>query len=587
MTARPVTSLPWAARFIGLVLLPALASGAGAGYDVEFAGVPRALHDAVRRESLAHQLQEQGQVSARILEARALRDAHRLGRLLESMGYFGHEIRHELTPDEEGRNHRLVYHIATGPRYTMGAVEVRRGDGVVVLDGYAGEMAGDDRIDAAMDDALRQSRQAGHPWARTAAAEVHVDRVAARIRLVIAVEEGPRARLGPIQMIGVERTDPDYVRARVSLREDDWFDQREVERTRRNLAATDLFNVLRILPAEEPDPDGRVPIRIELRERRFRTISASLHYETDLGPGAGAGFEHRNLLGHGERYRSRWEQNDLQRRWENRLLKPNWGRPGQDVGFLVDLKREDSDAYEADSVLGEVSLSRRLGEQWSAGLGIGYEYSRITQGGLLEHFRLWSMPATVSIDTSNDLLDADRGFRGWVEGSPYVDFGAGGTFFVKSAVGLRTYHRLHREPRVVLAGRLSLGTINAATRDDVPANTRFYAGGGGSIRGYAYQTVGPLDAEGDPLGGRSLVEGSLELRGPLYGNLGLVLFVDAGTAAASTVPAEDQEVLAGGGAGLRYATPIGPLRADVAIPLDRRHEIDRGVQFYISIGQAF
>lgn len=575
------------ARFVCLALLAVSALDAGAVYDVVFEGVSRRLIDAMQRQSLAYQFRERDQVSARMLESWAEKDEQRLGRLLESLGYFGHQVRHELAADDETDGHRLVYQVSAGPLYTIGSVEVAAGDETTTLAAFAGEVATDAQIAAAVSEALSRSRQSGHPWAAASSVLVHVDRAAARIRVEIIVDEGPRVRVGSIALTGLKRTDPDYVRTKIALREGAWFDQREVDATRRNLSSTDLFNVMQIVPAEEPDASGRVPIGIELRERRFRTVSFTLGYETDLGPGMAAEFIHRNLLGRAERLTSRVERNDLDLRWENRLVKPDWGRPGQDVEFRVDLEREDTDAFESDSGLAEVAVARRLSENLRAGLGVDYRHSRVTQGGESETFRLWSLPAWVERDTSNSLLDADRGSRAWLSVSPYYNMGGGDEFFTKSALRLRKYFRLKREPRVVLAGRLSVGTINALARDDVPANERFYAGGGGSIRGYAHQSVGPLDSRDNPLGGRSLVESSLELRGPLYRNLGLVGFVDAGAAAESATPGDGQDLLVGAGLGLRYATPIGPVRADVAVPLDRRDRIDDRFQFYISIGQAF
>jgi len=121
---------------------------------------------------------------------------------------------------------------------------------------------------------------------------------------------------------------------------------------------------------------------------------------------------------------------------------------------------------------------------------------------------------------------------------------------------------------------------------DVPADERFYAGGGGSIRGYSYQSVGPLSG-GDPVGGRSLLELSTELRLRLGERFGFVGFLDGGSAFGAAFPDFDEELLWGTGLGFRYFTAVGPLRLDFAVPLDRRHGIDDAFQVYISLGQAF
>ncbi|MCU0894555.1 MAG: BamA/TamA family outer membrane protein, partial [Rhodospirillales bacterium] len=139
----------------------------------------------------------------------------------------------------------------------------------------------------------------------------------------------------------------------------------------------------------------------------------------------------------------------------------------------------------------------------------------------------------------------------------------------------------------VLAGRLRAGSIAGQPRDDVPANKRFYAGGGDSIRGYKFQEVGPIDDDNDPLGGRSLFETSLELRTRVWGNLGVVSFVEGGNVFEAEYPDFADPLRWAAGGGLRYFTPIGPVRLDIAFPLNRREDIDDPFQFYIALGEAF
>ena len=150
--------------------------------------------------------------------------------------------------------------------------------------------------------------------------------------------------------------------------------------------------------------------------------------------------------------------------------------------------------------------------------------------------------------------------------------------------------RLTDSAKYVLALRGNLGSIAGTSRDDIPADERFYAGGGGSIRGYGYQLAGPLDDDEDdpdPIGGRSLIELNGELRYRMTDTIGLVYFIDGGTVADSALPSLEEDLFIGTGVGLRYSTPIGPLRADIGVPLDRRSDVDDIVQIYVSIGQAF
>lgn len=149
------------------------------------------------------------------------------------------------------------------------------------------------------------------------------------------------------------------------------------------------------------------------------------------------------------------------------------------------------------------------------------------------------------------------------------------------------YYSLDAEHRYILAGRAKIGSLIGESRNSVPADKRFYAGGGSSIRGYPFQKVGPLDDNGDPIGGRSLLEVSGEFRARVWGNFGVVPFIDGGTVYNSVVPNLTDTVRWGAGLGLRYYTAIGPVRVDLATPLNPRKDVDDPIQFYISLGQSF
>lgn len=171
--------------------------------------------------------------------------------------------------------------------------------------------------------------------------------------------------------------------------------------------------------------------------------------------------------------------------------------------------------------------------------------------------------------------------------TPYVGWYQTSQLFVTSELSASAYYSLDKERRYVLAGRSKVGSLFGESRDTVPADKRYYAGGGNSIRGYPFQKVGPLDDGRDPIGGRSLLELSAELRARIWGNFGVVPFIDGGTVYDSVVPDLADTIRWGAGLGLRYYTAIGPVRVDVATPLNPRNDVDDPVQFYISLGQSF
>jgi translocation and assembly module TamA len=221
-----------------------------------------------------------------------------------------------------------------------------------------------------------------------------------------------------------------------------------------------------------------------------------------------------------------------------------------------------------------------------AGAGLGYKYSRVKQFGVEDEFSLISLPGRFTWDTSDDLLDPTRGGRLNLRLAPFFDTFKGSLGFVKGYGSYSRYLKISKKPFLVLAGRAALGSIWGEERDSIPADERWYAGGGGSVRGFAYQFAGPL-FDGDPIGGRSLLELSFELRAKVTKKIGIVTFIDGGSAFKAEFPDFKEDLRWGGGVGVRYYTPIGPVRLDVAVPLNPREDIDDPFQIYISIGQAF
>jgi len=173
-----------------------------------------------------------------------------------------------------------------------------------------------------------------------------------------------------------------------------------------------------------------------------------------------------------------------------------------------------------------------------------------------------------------------------LDNEPFVDTFGNSLLFNKSRMEYTHYVQVLESPRVVLAGRGAVGTLFGASRADVPASLRFYAGGGGSVRGFAFQEAGELDDQNDPIGGRSLFEASGEVRARVTDTIGIVAFVDAGAAFTSRYPDFDDQLRIGAGPGIRYFSPIGPIRLDVGFPVNPR-DTDDAFQLYISIGQAF
>jgi len=250
--------------------------------------------------------------------------------------------------------------------------------------------------------------------------------------------------------------------------------------------------------------------------------------------------------------------------------------------------QENLDAFESDSITISGNINRDITEHFTVGVGSKYRLSQVNDDGVEDTFGLLSFPLSAQYDRRNNVLDPQQGFfaSGVVE--PFFDTIEGDTAFIRSRLNGSYYHTLSAiSYKPTFALRASTGSITGTATADIPADERFYAGGAGSVRGYPFQKLGPLDGQNDPVGGRSYVEVSGETRLRFSEEWGGVLFVDGGNAYDEVIPTFSKKMRWAAGLGARYYTSFAPIRADIAIPLDKRSGIDDNFQFYISIGQAF
>lgn len=407
-------------------------------------------------------------------------------------------------------------------------------------------------------------------------------------RLVFAIAHGPRANFGAPVIRGNGTVKDSVITRAVAWKKGECYNQLKVDRTRTTLIENQLFSSVEVNAAEASIVDGVVPIQIEVKERVARSVGAGIEYSTDKGAGVYGSWEHRNLLNGAEKFISSLTLAERQQGLKGTLRVPAFMHDAQTLVLSSSLKRESLDAYEALTFDSSAGIERRLGVSLKGGLGVGYTLSQ-TEDTLTgtNNYALLSIPAFLEYDTRDDMMDARRGLLARVAATPYTEtVGDGGQFLKMLGTGQYYLSSDSIFWKPTLATRLSLGTIYGSKGNSIPADIRYYAGGGGSVRGYSYQSLSPYYL-GEPVGGSSLAEMSAELRLRFTKEIGGVAFVDAGNAYASTTPDFSQSLYVGAGTGVRYYSPIGALRADVAFPLNGEDIGEEGYQFYVSLGQAF
>ena len=545
------------------------------------------------------------------IQQRARGDVERLQQALRSEGYFdatvGFAIADATSVPEQGTLERLersyaapqvivTFQIAPGPRYGFDQLAIRLENDP---DGYqapspaslglvTGEPARTQLVMDAEQRLLRGAREAGFALAALGERDAVVDHDTRTMDVTLVLKPGPRASFGQVSFTGGEGIDETFLRGRVPVTTGERYAPGPLDKGQRNLFDTNLFSTIIVRPADQLTGDGKLDVTYELRQRAPRSIGAGVGYQTDLGFNTRLFWEHRNVLGAGERFRTQTDLSTSQQSLTASLTKPDFLSPRQSLIIDSTLKREDIEAYKALSAGAGVAVERELTDHLTGSLGVAFRYADIeAQQEPRETFGLLSLPGRLRWDYANDRFSPTKGGIMLVTAEPFVDVLEPDRRFFKTRLTQTQYIGLTSSPQTVLALRGSVGSIFGVSRDRVPADERFYSGGGGSIRGIGFEMAGPLDDKDKPRGGRSLAEGSVEFRLKLSNDLGAVLFLDGGTVFDSSLPTGGERVLFGAGPGLRYYTPIGPVRLDVGFPLNPRGGVDDGFQLYISIGQAF
>ncbi|MFD0933662.1 autotransporter assembly complex family protein, partial [Methylobacterium trifolii] len=520
---------------------------------------------------------------------------------------------------EAARNRALVpvkLAVDTGPLYTLRRLTVRDPRGQAFTDEVlpARFIRIDPEIPARSATVIAcearivdRFRALGHPFAKVVSRDPVVDDAAHVMDVTLTVDPGPVARLGPVTVRGTRDIDPAVVRSFIYAEPGDPYSPKVLADMRRALVKVEGLGSVRVREGESLDAAGNLPIFVDVTERERNLIGVSARYSTVDGPGVRATYANRNLFGGGETLRldadlyylgndlyatqrklAGIDSNGLGGRAAATFVKPAlWGTRNDLVASLF-AGREAQQSYVADAAGGTVALRHRFSDTVYAQAGIEGQAGRSQDALGKVDYRLIGVPLSVAYDSTDNLLDPTRGVRLTASATPYAGFlGSDPSIFVAKAQG-STYYALDDEARYILAGRIGFGSISGASLEDIPANIRFFAGGGGSVRGFPYRTLGPRGPFNLPVGGRSLLEASFEARIKVTDTIGVVPFFDAGTAFAGSLPDFDERIRTAVGLGLRYYTGIGPIRVDVAFPLDRiKGNHERPVALYISLGQSF
>jgi translocation and assembly module TamA len=532
------------------------------------------------------------QIDRRIREDQTL-----IEEILKTSGFYDALVDAEVETGAAGA--LLVrFTVVPGPLYRFESVSV---DGLA----KAGEQAPkfeaafgvstDDAADA--DDVVAgvkaletQLQDGGFPFAKVNEPEVVVDHDRRSATLAMTVDPGGKRRFGALKIVSPDPPFSDKHLGRIArFKTGEDFDRTMMEDLRRALVATGIVGDVDVVPV--PAGEDKADVNVSLSPAPKRTISAELGYGTGEGVRIEGNWTHRNFFRPEGALTLRGVVGTQEQLAGVIIRQSNFKKRDHALNARLiasNLNRRAFDAYTVEIGANIERQSNILWQKrwtWSAGAEFIASDERDMTRGLVagrKTFLIAAAPFTLGYDRSNDLLDPTTGFRIGLRVAPEVSLKNGTNPYVRTQLDASAY--VPASKSVVVAGRVRFGSIFGATTFSLPPSRRFYSGGGGSVRGYGYQLIGPRDGFNDPVGGRSLAEFALEARVRI-GDFGVVPFVDGGSIYDSRIP-KLSDFRFGAGIGARYYSSFGPIRLDVATPINPRPG-DPRVTLFVSLGQAF
>ena len=446
-------------------------------------------------------------------------------------------------------------------------------------------LAGRDRL-------LTAIRGAGYPLAKVdlPPAVVHLNSNVLDVTYVVA--SGPEASIGPITVNGLKDVNLSFVRQRLLLHQGERFSPAALAAAQQDLASTGVFSVVRMEPADHLDAKGQLPVTIDVTERPKHAVDFSIAYATDIGVNFSTSWRDRNLFGNAEQLNltagMQLGGNAVTKPGYNfgaQFIKPDFLDRDQFLQLDLQAIKQSLQAYDQTALIERATINRKLSRYWTATIGVYGEQESIAQEGDTRHYNLVGVPANLTYDSTDSLFDPTQGIRAAFTVTPTQALGTtNSTFFLMQASG-STYIDLTNDGRSIVALRGLIGKAAGVGVFGLPPDQRFYAGGSGTVRGFRYQSIGPQFPDRKPTGGNAITTGTFELRQRILDSYGVAAFIDAGQVSSNGAPFGNTWRV-GAGVGARYYTPIGPLRVDVAVPLNKQPGGD-SLELYIGIGQAF
>lgn len=573
---------------------------------IQVNGGGEVLQNVIERSSVLFRNQDRAAPGRAGLLSRANGDYGRLVDALYSLGYFGGEVSIRINGAEVSElpldvnlptPSPVQIVINPGEIYTFGVAEVTNIFPGTDLSEFGFE-TGAPALSGAVRDAGRTAvvewQEAGYAKADIPQTDIVADHNRQMLNARLAVVSGPKVTYGPLTIEGTNRVRHDYLAYMADLPKGETYSPKQIAEARKRLLKLDAFGVVEIEESEELGPDNSMPLNLNVQDRPPRRFGVGATISTLDGGGVEGFWLHRNILSRAERLRFDVSVDGIGRSLDptdydyslgTTFIKPGALTPDTDFKLAVELSQEKLDNYTSLAFGLTAGFSSIINERLTGELGLSFERSRIDDQLGRRQFTLYGIDGGLTYERRDVPLDATKGYFLDLSAFPFYDSKSGNTG-VRSAAEARVYTTLGQSEKFVLAGRAKIGAVAGVSLTQAPPQLLFFSGGGGSVRGFQYQSNGVTLPGGQEVGGRSLIELSGEIRTKINDSFGVVGFIDGGLVGPDPTPDFNQPFKVGVGVGLRWRTGLGPLRVDVARAVNRTGS-DPIVGVYIGLGQAF
>ncbi|WBL34709.1 autotransporter assembly complex protein TamA [Sinirhodobacter sp. HNIBRBA609] len=573
-------------------------------FSFEAPGAPEDLRELLRGASLSRDAYSAKKTEAQEIFAAARADYARLLGALYDQGYYGPTISilidgreaAAIPPMDAPETIRSVaIHVTPGPQFHFGEARVEPLTRKTALPGEfsTGSVARSGLISDAARAGIEGWRDSGHAKARIAEQKIVADHRAQALNARVTLDPGPQLTFGEMQMEGYDRLRPERLAEIAGFPSGERFSPDELDEVRNRLRRTGIFSSVALTEAAQIGPNNTLDAQLSVVEDKPRRLGFGAEYSTVDGLNLNGYWMHRNLLGGGERLRVDAEiaqigaaSSGMDYSLGARLDRPATFTPDTSAFVTSEIGRRDTEDYIEDYFTAGFGLDHIFNERLSGSAEIAYQWSQVEDDLGEFRYRLIALPLGLTWDNRDNATDATRGYFGDVTLTPFMGLGATGSG-ARLTGDFRTYRGFGEDSRFVLAGRAQIGAVFGPTLLQTPRNYLFYSGGGGTVRGQPFESLGVSLLKNGTIetGGTRFMAFSGEFRAGVTDSIGVVAFYDRGFVSADEFFSDSGEWHAGAGLGLRYKTAIGPIRLDVATPVEG--DTGEGVQLYIGIGQAF